>query len=135
VKPLAKLCVSLAAVASIASCGEPTPTATPSATTALVVSLVTPHADDGALILTITGPDVDSVVTTPYVAYARAAGLGRLRIAVVGDLVAGPVVTLRLNAPHDVAAYAGTVEQVAQRTDTLRDALTGYGVTIAPAAP
>ncbi|PYO95491.1 MAG: hypothetical protein DMD62_01185 [Gemmatimonadetes bacterium] len=122
-------------MASLAGCGEPPPSATQSATITLVVSLVTPHADDGALILTITGPDLESVVTTPYVAYARATGSGTLRITVVGDLVAGPVVTLRLSVPHDAAAYAGTVEQVAQRTDTLRDALTGYGLTIAPAAP
>jgi len=129
--------LALAAAAAALSCDHSPQTVTQPATnsTSLVVSLVTPHTDDGALIITLAGPDVESVVSSRYVVYARAAGPGRTSVAVVGDLTAGPLLTVHLTAPHDAGVYAGRVDEVAQRTDVLRDTLSGYRVTFAPAAP
>jgi hypothetical protein len=134
------LLLALVAAAPAVSCGDhsshtvtqPDAAKNPSS---LVVSLVTPHTDDGALIIVLTGPDVASVVSSRYLVYARAAGAGKTSVIVVGDLVAGPLMTVRLAAPHELEAYAGHVDEVARRMDALRDTLTGYGVTIGPAAP
>ena len=100
-----------------------------------VVSLMTPNANDGAVIITLSGPDLGTIqpADSHYVVYSRLANSQEMRIIVLGDLVAGPVFSVRLSAPHAMSAYAGTVQQVATRSDSILSGTAGYGVTISPA--
>ena len=123
----ARLLVVLAVVAASA-CGESALLPPPSSPTALRIDLQTPHADDGAIVLTVRGPGLSNVQpgSVGHLAYSRAASTEETRVIVVGDLNAGPLVTLSIAPGHQLADYSATVEQVASRTDVLRDDLSPY---------
>lgn len=123
------------------SCGDraPTPPVTPppppAPVTRAVVSLATPNADDGALILTLRGPNATAIeLTNPsHVLYSRSASSSELRLAIVGDLTAGPLLRFTLSGGQSLAAYTATVDQVASRSDLLRSSTSGYALTVAAA--
>lgn len=115
-----------------AACGEAT---TPSATAELQtlrLDLQTPHLDDGAVVLTVVGPDLsDPQPASPaYLLYSADAGVNRARIIVVGNLKAGPLMTFAIGPDHQLADYSASVEQVAARTDTLRATLSEYQLRV-----
>lgn len=96
-----------------------------------VVSLATPHEDDGAVLVTVTGPGLDDVqaLSTGYHVLWRFASPDELRLIVVGNVAAGPLVRIRVgdvNRPED---YSGFVREVATRADAKRDDTSGYGVS------
>lgn len=111
--------------------GPPPPPPTAPVSSAQI-ALVTPNATDGAVLVTLSGPDVSTVqaADSHYVVYTRTADSGDTRVIVVGDLVAGPLFNIKLSAPHLLTAYSGTVQQVATRTDSLVGSLAGYQLTV-----
>jgi hypothetical protein len=122
----------LLSVAAIAACGD-SAIAPPVSPLALQVALASPQSDDGAIVITLHGPDVSDVraVSGAYLAFTRAAGVAETRVIVVGDVIAGPVLTFTAGAGHRLGEYSATIEQVATRADALRGDVSGYGVTIA----
>jgi hypothetical protein len=135
-------------VAFLASCGggdsgrtptEPTPppvqpTVPVAVPGTLVVRLVTPNTDDGAIVLEITGPApaAELAAAAPgALVHIRANG-NTARVAVFGELGAGTL--LRFNVPDVNAApqYGAQVIEVADRASALRTGVTGYQLTIAP---
>ena len=118
-------------VAAIAACTDRA-IAPPGSPLSLQLALVSPQSDDGAVVITLHGPAVSDVqaVSGAYLAFTRAAGAEETRVIVVGDLLAGPVVTFTAGAGHRLGDYSATIEQVATRADTLRGDLLGFGVTI-----
>jgi hypothetical protein len=107
----------------------------PEKPTAALVSLVTPNADDGAVVVTLKGPDLSTITaaSSGYVLYSRFASAQEARVIVVGNVAAGALVKLTFGAGHALSAYSATVEQVAARNDTLRASLVGYQLTFAEA--
>jgi hypothetical protein len=99
----------------------------------MAVSLVTPNADDGAVLLTLTGPGLANVQasSSSYRVYWRAASANEVHAVVVGNLSAGAVLTVDVDDLGKVGQYAGAVDEVASRTDQVRASVTGYGVTFA----
>jgi hypothetical protein len=122
----------LLSVAAIAACSD-NAIAPPVSPLALQVALASPQSDDGAIVITLHGPDVSDVraVSGAYLAFTRAAAVAETRVIVVGDVIAGPVLTFTAGAGHRLAEYSATIEQVATRADALRGDVSGYGVTIA----
>lgn len=98
------------------------------------VSLTTPNADDGALLVTITGPGV----TNPHAGSSgyrldwQSVTADELRIIVVGDLSDGVLVTMDVAAVNRLGDYHGVVVEAASRTDQLRASLSGYSLTFGP---
>jgi hypothetical protein len=100
-----------------------------------VVSLTTPNADDGAVIVMISGPNLATIqpADSHYVVYSRLASAQEARVIVIGNLVAGPLFTVRFGAPHLISAYSGAVQQVATRGDSILSSTVGYRVTVSAA--
>ncbi len=99
------------------------------------VALVTSNADDGAVLLTLTGPGVTDAqpASAAYRVYSRLAAPGELHVIVVGDLAATVLITVHVDDLNRLGDYAGTVVDAASRSDAARSSLSGYGVTFAAA--
>lgn len=136
----------LAGAAALAACGgdgggaatEPPPPVQPTAPVAvpgmLTVNLVSPNADDGAILLEISGPAPAAEPTTAaqgVVVHARASG-NTTRVAAFGAIGAGAL--LRFSVPDVNAApqYTARAIEASDRGSTLRTSVTGYQLTIAP---
>jgi tRNA threonylcarbamoyladenosine modification (KEOPS) complex Pcc1 subunit len=118
-------------VAAVTACTDRA-IAPPVSPTALQVALDSPQSDDGAVVITLHGPDVSDLqsASATYLTYIRASRAGETRVIVAGDLIAGPLLTFTVGAGHRLGEYSATIEQVATRADALREDLSGYGVTI-----
>src|SRR3989442_10171413 len=84
--------LALLALASALACGNESAPATPMPTSgAAAASLVTPNADDGAILVSLTGPGITSVqsASSAYFAQSRVVSGSEVRLLVVGDLSAG----------------------------------------------
>jgi hypothetical protein len=123
--------VTLAALVAGAACGGNDSTG-PKAGTA-TVSLVTPNADDGVVLLTLTGPGLANVqsASSSYKVYWRVVSPTEVRAIVVGNLASGAVLTASVDDVSKVGQYGGTVVEAASRTDVVRGSTAGYGVTFA----
>ncbi|HET9294517.1 MAG TPA: hypothetical protein VFO06_09510 [Gemmatimonadales bacterium] len=98
----------------------------------LRVTLVTPNADDGAIMLEMTG-NVDSIeAATPYEMFMARPTAGMTRVILTGDLTDG--LLLRVHVP-DVTTEAPPgiqILQVAARDSYLQRPLGGYGLVVQP---
>lgn len=99
---------------------------------AFVVALATPHQNDGAIMITLRGPDLATVqaASAGYLVYGLAMSGEEARLIVIGDLEAGPLLSIQLGASHPPSAYSASIEQIATRSDSLRSVTAGYRVTI-----
>jgi hypothetical protein len=124
---------ALAGVVLLASCGrdgsgtEPTPGS-------LSVVLATPHANDRAAMLTLTGPGIADVrpATGGYVVHSRAGAANSVTVAVFGALAAGPLVTFTVPDVAAAAQYTATLGDVADAANILRPTASGYSLTVRP---
>jgi len=99
----------------------------------VTVSLTTPSADDGALLVVVTGPEFAGAkaAASGYALYWRRASATETRVIVVGDIVAGPLFEITPAAGADASDFTGTVSEVANRADALRASTTGYSLSVA----
>lgn len=100
----------------------------------MVLSVVSPHADDGALLLSIRGTLLSQPVTVNpdhrvFVMEGEADG-NEWRVAIVGEQLSGDVLTFAGVTPDDLGAFDIQVLEVADLQNELRDDLTGYQVSI-----
>lgn len=123
-----------AAAAVLATCGDP-PVVPPPKPVAgqLSVRLTTPHSDDAALLVRVTGPTAMTGVVAgdgAYVVHSRAEAKA-FNAAVFGDFAAG-VVVLKFTVPDvaKFAEYAAALVEVADETNAVRAQLTGYAVVV-----
>lgn len=117
-----------AALATACDAGEP---ATP-LPGELTVSLATPNPADGAMVVSITGPDaVGSVqpAAAGNVVRARTAGT-TATVAVFGTVAAGPLLRLSVPDVRQAKRYTATVTEAAGLGNVLRPSLTGYVLTV-----
>jgi hypothetical protein len=104
---------------------------------ALTLALTTPHDDDGAVLVTITGPSVLGVVARPGLeadeSQVTSNGLTTSTIIFRGNLANGPIGEIRVRGADAGAAYTVQVRQVAARASggyALRTDLNAYRLTI-----
>jgi hypothetical protein len=126
------------AVMIAAACGDngnPAEQQPANTVSAAVITLTTPNSDDGAIVLTLQGPDLAAIepASSAYLSYSRATSNQEKRVIVIGNLGAGPLFTVKLGSAHNLSDYSATVEQVANRSDILRNSTTDYKLTIAAA--
>jgi hypothetical protein len=128
-----RLAFSVLALASLAACRDGTAPPPPSSSPRLLtIALQTAHADDGALVITLRGPDVTDIraASASYLAYTRSVAPDEARIVVLGDLSGGALLALEIGPGHQLADYTATVEDAATRADQLREDLAGYTLTV-----
>src|SRR5262245_47962004 len=120
--------VAVVALTVLAGCsGDSTPT--PGTVT---VSLNSPNADDGAVLVTLTGPGIRDAVpaNSAYKIYWRAVSATELRLLVVGNLSDGTLATVTVDDTRHVDQYQGTLLEAVSRTDAVRASLSGYSIQI-----
>lgn len=99
----------------------------------LIVNLVTPNSDDGAVRITFTGPQVTTPQADPstnFLVYSTQKSPRTLDVIVVGDLTAGATFSVPVTDVDRVGEYSATVTEVAAADDTMRNDLTGYGASL-----
>jgi hypothetical protein len=98
----------------------------------LTASLVTPNADDRAVLLAITGPGSISGIstTTEYVVFAQTAS-GKATVAVFGSLTNGVLVRFSVPDVGAVASYTATITDIVDPGNVPRQSLGGYSITVA----
>ena len=120
--------IAIVALAGLADCkGAASPT--PGTVT---VSFHTPTTDDGAVLFMLTGPGVREAqaASSTYKVYWRVVSATEVRFLVVGNLSSGVVATVTIDDLAKVGEYAGTLLEVASRTDALRSSVSGYSISI-----
>ncbi|PYO85748.1 MAG: hypothetical protein DMD68_02800 [Gemmatimonadetes bacterium] len=126
--------LATALVAVSLGCGS-NPTA-PATAGPIVASLVTPHTDDGALLVTVTGPGMSTVQAagSGSVVFWRLVSATEVRVLVVGNLGAGPLFSMDVPDARKASEYASAVLEVASRADAILPTTAGYAVTFSGAA-
>ena len=122
---------ALAALALVAACDSASGPAKPRAGE-VTVRLETPHDDDGALVLSLTGPGPIGAVTPEaagVAVHARPDGAG-VKAAVFGDLEDGDLVRVAVPDVNRAGEYRARVLEAAGRDDALRAAVSGYRLTV-----
>ena len=107
------------------------PTAVPGT---LAIRLVSPNTDDGALVLSISGPAPAADVTATAqgaVVHARSAG-NTTRVAVFGSLASGALLKFSVPDVNAVAQYSAQVTEASDRSSALRTSVTGYQLSVMP---
>lgn len=129
---LALAVAAFAGLLTLAACsgGAAAPVASPSEAV-LDVVLTTPHSDDGAVLIELTGGRVDSVSAAgSYQVYAGAPSDSTRRFMVLGSVSAGVVARVWVPASAAASAYQATVLQAAARGSFAQHVVTGYGATV-----
>jgi len=97
----------------------------------LTVTLTTPSADDGAILLTVSGPDMTQLAPAHGSLYFRhAEGAGTATAVLVGDLQGGALLTFHVPDVAAAGSYSAAITQVADRSSALRASLGGYALTV-----
>jgi hypothetical protein len=98
---------------------------------ALNLSLSSPNADDGAVLLTISGGPVDSVEAVGYGVYMARPGAETVRLIVTGELASGTIARIHVPDSRQMSSYSAKILQVAARTYAQRD-LVSYTASLIP---
>lgn len=129
-----RLLAALPLLAFLAACGGSSPTGSSGGNDAtpgwLSVELTTPHDDDGAVQLRITGPGVDSVVaSTPYNGYGITSG-SSADLVLTGAIRTGRVARFRVADVSRSSQYVATVTAAAQGGSYALRGTSGYRTAI-----
>ena len=112
-------------------CGSEPPTAVP-VPGRLTLELVSPRSDDGGILMTVSGPGMSDVqvASSAYGAYHRLASGSELRLAVIGRLASGPIITMAVPDIGKAGRYQATITEVANTQDVVAASLTGYSIKV-----
>lgn len=98
----------------------------------LILTLATPNAADGAMVVSITGPDAVSAVQAAapgVVVRARTQG-ATTTVALFGALADGPLVRITVPDVRQARRYSATVREAADPQNAARASLAGYALTV-----
>lgn len=115
----------------MSACGDDPPTGGGEAEV-VTVSLTTPSSDDGALLITVTGPGLDDVrpASASYRLFWRAVSANEARVIVVGNIAAGPIFTAAASKGEPASDFAASVVDVSSRSEDLRASVAGYSLRV-----
>lgn len=99
------------------------------------VVLATPTRNDGALLLSISGAVVSSVIGQSFEVASVGAGSSTVKLLVRGNLTDGVIAQITVPDRNKLSSYQVTVNQAAARTTYQQQPLAGYAVNLSPAAP
>lgn len=98
------------------------------------ISLSTPHQQESALLLRLTGPGISNVraVSGAHVLAVHEDGDGAVRVILLGDITPGPLLLFDLTDLDKLPDYLVEPLQVASPSFALRDDVQDYDFSIAP---
>jgi len=129
IPPLGWAVVVTGALGLLSGCSEQA--SGPVATT-LQVSLSTPYTDDGALLFTVTGGQVDSVEAAGYTIYTSRPDATTLQVILTGNLSPGNVAQLQIADERLASQYSASVNQVAARATYVERDPASYRLDLKP---
>ena len=95
------------------------------------MSLTSPNADDGAILFELAGPAVHGItLSSTTLTYYIDSSAAPIRVAVLGNLSNGPLLTFVVNDTTAMSSYSATAKDVASRQNQLRSGFTGYQLKI-----
>ena len=96
----------------------------------LNLTLASPHADDGGIMLSVYGGPVDSVEAVGYAIHsARAAD--SVKMIVIGNFGSGVIARIHIPDSRQASRYTAQVKQVAARRTYAQRDPAGYTVSLA----
>lgn len=98
----------------------------------LDLQLSTPYADDGAVLLTVSGGPVDSVEAAGSRVYLSRPDEATLLLIVAGDLHAGTIGRLHIPDTRQAPGYTVVVSQVAARSSYTQRDPSQYTIQLTP---
>jgi hypothetical protein len=101
-------------------------------TGALQVTLDSPNNDDGAVLFTIVGGPVDSVVPVNDQIYSARSNAKAIQVIATGNIGNGTIARIYVPDIRLTAKYSATVKQVAARGSYVQHDPASYTVSIAP---
>lgn len=132
--------VALLVASLILSCGddnrqinEPSePPELPPVPRSLVVSLATPYKNDSALLITISGGEVNSPVpvNSSHQLFFRNIDESTTRMVIVGGILEGEILSFGTSDVPDPEPYTVTLVEVADHQNELRPSLDGYELSV-----
>jgi hypothetical protein len=96
----------------------------------LNLSLSSPNTDDGAVLFTVTGGPIDSVIPELYTTFSTRVDANTRRVVVAGNVVDGLLVRIRVPDVSKVGDYGASIGQVASRTSHTLRPVGIYSITI-----
>jgi hypothetical protein len=98
----------------------------------LKVNLATPHADDGGLLLTLSGGPIDSIESTGNPLYTSRADADSVKVIITGQLTSGTIAQIHIPDSRQASSYSAIVIQAAARGSYAQRNPDSYSVTLAP---
>lgn len=99
----------------------------------LTLSLDTPYADDGAILLRLQGADITQVQLAAPALYLRfLENQTGVTAVFVGDVSEGDLLTFHVPDVNQVTSYSATMLEAANRSNAVRGSLAEYTLTVAP---
>jgi len=96
----------------------------------LNLSLSSPNTDDGAVLFTVTGGPIDSVIPELYTTFSTRVDANTRRLVVAGNVVDGLLVRIRVPDVSKVGDYTVTIGQVASRASHTLRPIGTYSITV-----
>ncbi|MBC7790217.1 MAG: hypothetical protein H7Z74_09755 [Anaerolineae bacterium] len=122
--------LAIASACTLAACGKDRGPAAPKAGE-LTLNLTTPYADDGAILVAISGPQIGTVraASSALAVHSRAVS-GGVKVAVFGDIASGALLRIAVPDVSQPSKYSATVVEVSDRANALRSQSPGYKTRI-----
>jgi hypothetical protein len=96
----------------------------------LALQMTTPNTDDGGVLITVSGPAIDSVRSTHPQLITRRESAASVRVIIGGNLTAGVIGEIRVPDMRQAGQYSAVLHEVAARNTYQQRALTGYGLSL-----
>jgi len=96
----------------------------------LNIVLNSPNTDDGAVLFTVTGGPIDSVIPELYTTFSTRVDGNTHRVVVAGDIVDGILVGIQVPDVSRPGDYTVSIGQVASRTSHLLRPLASYSIKV-----
>ena len=123
--------VLLLLVLPLAPCGDSTGNDRPISGW-LALRLSTPNADDGGVLITVSGAAIDSIRTTHPQLLTLRDNASSIRAVIGGNLSAGTIAEILVPDTRQAARYSAAIQEVAARTTFQQRAVTGYTLSVMP---
>src|SRR5262245_264454 len=96
----------------------------------LTLRLTSPNADDGGVLITVSGATIDSVRTTQSNLVTRRESASSIRVIIGGNLTSGMIGEILVPDTRQVSQYTALIQEVAARTTYQQRPLAGYSVSV-----
>ena len=122
--------LALLGVAIVLACSGTPPEPPPPVGGEVTLTLQSPNVDNGAVLIRVVGPITEITPSGDYLVSSAALGTTATKIVVVGDLISGPLIRVKVPNLDLLDSYSVFVEQAASGADFVLYDPSGYSILI-----